>query len=68
ASSIIVLIFYYFYHGIRAACLEQALFLLPIFSIATLRQLPFRNGISSAALISIAPPFFLFVAIFLPLR
>ncbi|CAL9776754.1 unnamed protein product, partial [Musa acuminata subsp. burmannicoides] len=30
ASSIIVLIFYYFYHGIRAACLEQALFSLPI--------------------------------------
>ncbi|CAL9777018.1 unnamed protein product, partial [Musa acuminata subsp. burmannicoides] len=28
ASSIIVLIFYYFYHGIRAACLEQALFSL----------------------------------------
>ncbi|CAL9776707.1 unnamed protein product, partial [Musa acuminata subsp. burmannicoides] len=69
ASSIIVLIFYYFYRGIRAACLEQALFSLPIHhwcchSAPT--SVPFRYGISSAAHRH-CPTFLLVVAIFLPL-
>ncbi|CAL9762823.1 unnamed protein product, partial [Musa acuminata subsp. burmannicoides] len=64
-----VLIFYYFYHGIRAVCLEQALFSLPIHHwCCPLRQRLFPSATASLVLlISTAPPFFLVVAIFLPL-